>query len=271
MAKKPPKAPPTLVINSLRGKRIIALDLGRRTGWCVYGGTDVERHKDSGVYELYPETRKGGDEVDDGDRFVALAKFLTSLDDAIGGAEFVTFEQVNGGTKGRQTVLYNGYRAIVLEWARRLGKQCLPVPVQHIKQSLTGSGGADKHAVMDAVRKLGHLPFDDNESDAIGCMYTAIRLSRDGQLEQAVRDAEHMHLEEFKAAGSCSKVLLTLEGKSPTIAIDATAGKNRCSSDSAVSARQAKRQRRMSLLNQKALSAQSSPRRSRRASVPHLD
>ena len=197
------KAKHPLHVSSLSGKRIIALDLGRRTGWAVYDPKNgIERGRDSGVYELYPEaTKKQEKHITDGDRFASLARFLTSLDDALGGADVVAFEQVDGGTKGRQTVLYNGYRAIVLEWATRLGKTAYPVPVHTIKRVFAGRAGASKDEVTASAVGLGFLPFDDNEADAIGCMHTIVRLSDNpAELERALRDARSLDLGQFKSS-----------------------------------------------------------------------
>lgn len=191
-----------LLVGSLVGKKIIALDLGRRTGWAVYAPkSKIERGRDSGVYELYPEaSRKQEDAITDADRFVSLGRFLTALDDAIGGADVVAFEQVDGGTKGRQTVLYNGYRAIVLEWSARLGKVPYPVPVHTIKRVYANRGAASKEEVIAAAVAHGYLPFDDNEADAIACLHTTIRLSKSpGALEREVETAKSMDLGQFKS------------------------------------------------------------------------
>ena len=48
------------------------------------------------------------------------------------------------------------------------------VPVGTIKRHITGKGNADKQAVIDAVRKLGFAPADDNEADALALLNWAI-------------------------------------------------------------------------------------------------
>ena len=47
------------------------------------------------------------------------------------------------------------------------------VPVGTIKRHVTGKGNADKQAVIDAVRKLGFAPADDNEADALALLHWA--------------------------------------------------------------------------------------------------
>lgn len=154
-------------IPDLADKKILALDLGMRTGWCV--GESGE-YVDSGVHMLYDQKSK---EFTDGQRFKAFYDFLTLHMDA----DVIVFEQVAGGTKGRQTVLFNGYRATLLLFCSLLGKPCLPLAVGTIKKYVTGKGNASKEEVMDAVRALGMPPFDDNEADAIGAFHTALALS----------------------------------------------------------------------------------------------
>jgi len=48
------------------------------------------------------------------------------------------------------------------------------VPVGTIKRHVTGKGNADKEAVIDAVRRLGFAPADDNEADALALLHWAI-------------------------------------------------------------------------------------------------
>ena len=43
-----------------------------------------------------------------------------------------------------------------------------------IKRHVTGKGNADKQAVIDAVRKLGFAPADDNEADALALLHWAL-------------------------------------------------------------------------------------------------
>ena len=43
-----------------------------------------------------------------------------------------------------------------------------------IKRHIAGKGNADKQAVIDAVRRLGFSPADDNEADALALLHWAI-------------------------------------------------------------------------------------------------
>ena len=48
------------------------------------------------------------------------------------------------------------------------------MPVGTIKRHVTGKGNADKEAVIEAVRRLGFAPADDNEADALALLHWAI-------------------------------------------------------------------------------------------------
>lgn len=148
---------------------VLALDLGRRTGWCR---GKQGKYTISGVNALYDEKHT---EFTDGQRFRTFYDFLLDHLDA----DLVVFEQVAGGTKGRQTVLFNGYRATLLLWAQLFGKPVVPLAVGTIKKHVTGKGNASKEEMMDAIRARGVPPFDDNEADAIGAYLTLLSMERE--------------------------------------------------------------------------------------------
>lgn len=150
-------------IPDLNKSKVLALDLGRRTGYCLGENGVVTT---SGVHELYSERNK---DFVDSERFLAFYQFLLSNMDI----EAVVFEAVAGGTAGRQTVLFNGYRATLLLWAQMLGKPVIPMAVGTIKKHTAGKGNATKEEMMEAVRRKGIPVFDDNEADAIGAFWSA--------------------------------------------------------------------------------------------------
>ena len=69
---------------------------------------------------------------------------------------------------------YGGYLAHLTAWAEANRIPYQGVPVGTIKRHITGKGNADKQAVIDAVRKLGFAPADDNEADALALLHWAI-------------------------------------------------------------------------------------------------
>lgn len=152
-------------IPDLRTARVLALDLGRRTGVCVGKDGAVV---DSAVHELYSEREK---EFTDAER---LAAFFALLNMAL-DCEVIVFEQVAGGTKGRQTVLYNSYRATLLLWAHFQCKPVVGFSVGAVKKAMTGKGTATKDEMVSAVKEhYGIACFDDNEADAISVYKCAI-------------------------------------------------------------------------------------------------
>ena len=165
-------------VDVVRTSTIVALDLGRRTGWaCIRGG--LEPLMASGVYELYNPRKKSSD-YEDGERFDALVKFLIRLHD-ITSFTHLAFEQVHPSThkSGRQSQLWPGYRAVVLQWCRSAGIQAIPLHTATIKKSFAGNGRAGKEEMLASARDKGYLPFDDNECDALATLWTLGELTKD--------------------------------------------------------------------------------------------
>ncbi len=48
------------------------------------------------------------------------------------------------------------------------------IPVGTIKRHATGKGNASKAEVMEAMRRKGHHPVDDNAADALAILHWAI-------------------------------------------------------------------------------------------------
>lgn len=188
MAKKPttkkheyPPLPP------LDKAVIISLDLGRRTGW-LYRSRDGKI--DSGVHELYDKLglRKT---YQDGKRFSALRQFIHGLDEQLGGADVIAFEEVNPAThlSKRAASLYAGFRAVLMAWADLHDKLIVPIPVGTWKKHFTGNGSAKKKDVIDECVRRGYLPFDsvetadteqdDNEADAIGIYHSIFEIEKE--------------------------------------------------------------------------------------------
>jgi len=141
-----------------RTARVLTIDIGRRSGWAI-GERDAV--VESGVHSLYDEKDT---DFTDSERFMAFFHFLTHYKHAV---DMVVFEQVNGGTAGRQSTLYAGYRGVLLIWGQLNAKPVVPMAVSTIKKHFTGSGRGKKEAVMAECVRRGYKPFDDNEGDAI--------------------------------------------------------------------------------------------------------
>jgi hypothetical protein len=108
-------------------------------------------------------------------RFRALGNYpLPVLRQVFASAGLVVFEEVRrhlGTTAGH---IYGGYLAHLTAWAEANRIPYHGVPVGTIKRHATGKGNADKAAVIEAVRKLGFNPADDNEADALALLHWAL-------------------------------------------------------------------------------------------------
>jgi crossover junction endodeoxyribonuclease RuvC len=145
---------------------IFALDLGQRTGWAI-------RNRDgaiaSGVHEFRPGRFEGG-----GMMWLRFRGWLQEIDETSGGIGVVVFEEVRRHAGTAASHIYGGYLAHLTAWAEANKIPYRGVPVGTIKRHVTGKGNADKQAVIDAVRKLGFAPADDNEADALALLNWAI-------------------------------------------------------------------------------------------------
>jgi len=70
--------------------------------------------------------------------------------------------------------VFGGLLAVLTSWGELRGVPYQGVPVGTIKKFLTGQGNANKQAMIDAARKRGFSPVDDNEADAIAILLWAL-------------------------------------------------------------------------------------------------
>ena len=145
---------------------ILALDLGQRTGWAV-------RSRDgaiaSGVQEFRPGRFEGGGMI-----WLRFRAWLQEVDETSGGVGVVVFEEVRRHLGTSAAHAFGGYLAHLTAWAEANKIPYQGVPVGTIKRHITGKGNADKQAVIEAVRKLGFQPADDNEADALALLNWAL-------------------------------------------------------------------------------------------------
>lgn len=150
-------------------KSLLALDLGRTTGWAL----------------LTPNAIHSGFETFKPSRFespgMALLRFrswLNLMSEQAGGLDLCFFEEVRAhkGTTAAHT--YGEFLGQLKAWADDRDEQIpyLGVPVGTIKKFATGKGNANKGMVIKAVReKFGHEKVTDhNEADALALLYWAI-------------------------------------------------------------------------------------------------
>lgn len=135
-------------------KRILALDLATKTGWARNYGPEPR----SGVVKFKGKTR--------GERFEELIDWLRQFNKVIYMAELTVFEtpHMRGGDATRSCV---GMVAMIEYFASLNGLQTDEYRPDAIKRFATGTAKASKEQMIEAARKLGYNPKDDNESDAI--------------------------------------------------------------------------------------------------------
>ncbi len=147
-------------------KTILALDLGTTTGWAIRGFDGLIT---SGTVSFKPGRYDGG-----GMRYLRFTNWLTEIDRLSGPVQAIYFEEVRRHAGTDASHVYGGLMATLTAWAELRGIPYSGVPVGTIKRHATGKGNANKQAMIDAARKRGFSPDDDNEADAIAILLWAI-------------------------------------------------------------------------------------------------
>ena len=134
--------------------KILALDLATKTGWARNYGPEPR----SGVVKFKGKSR--------GARFVELLDWLRQFNKVIYMADLIVFEtpHMRGGPATRSCV---GFSSMVEYFAALNGLQVDEYCPDAIKRFATGTAKASKEQMIEAARKLGYNPKDDNEADAI--------------------------------------------------------------------------------------------------------
>jgi len=150
----------------MAGGALLALDLGQRCGWAI---RLPESRLASGVWLCGREKHE-----DDAAPFLKFRSYLTEAKqrcDRLGQPitriryEKLTFV-VNGHT-ATSAYHWGAFWGLLLHWAGHHRIECEGFHVATIKKRMTGSGRADKDAVIRAVRQRGYEPRDHNEADAL--------------------------------------------------------------------------------------------------------
>ena len=148
--------------------RVIALDLGTRTGFAIQSG----RTTISGTMDFTPKRFESS-----AMRFVRFRQWITEL--VMDGPCHIAFEEVRRHMGTDAAHCYGGLLAHLLEITEVNGIACEGIPVGTIKRHATGKGNAGKPLMIDAA--LNRWPHqdvqDDNHADAL-CLLDYI-LTRD--------------------------------------------------------------------------------------------
>jgi len=145
---------------------ILALDLGSTTGWAIRNSRCRILH---GTAEFRPNRFEGG-----GMRYLRFGKWLDQTLEITGGIDAIHYEEVRRHAGTDASHVYGGLLATLTAWCEDRSIPYGGVPVGTIKRFATGKGNADKAAMIDAVRKRGFEPADDNEADAIAILLWAL-------------------------------------------------------------------------------------------------
>lgn len=146
--------------NKFHGHNIIALDIGTKCGIAIYKNGEIEHHT-LNFETKYPQNK-----------FVKAARIFGEIAQEI-QPTIVFYEQVRRHIGTQAAHVYGGLLAVAMV-------KFHPAPlhgigVTEIKKHITGKGNASKAMVIDAVRKMGFHPQDDNAADALAILDFAIR------------------------------------------------------------------------------------------------
>nr|WP_184047360.1 hypothetical protein [Roseospira visakhapatnamensis] len=141
---------------------ILALDLGTHTGWALARG---DGSIVSGTEQFRQDRWSGG-----GMPYLRFRHWLGEVAETSGGLGLVTFEEVRAHAGTAAAHAYGGFLATLTAWAEGVSVPYEGVPVGTIKRFATGKGNASKAAVIEAMRRAGFAPKDDNEADALALL-----------------------------------------------------------------------------------------------------
>jgi len=144
---------------------VLALDLGSTLGWAVRLSDQVM----SGTEPFKLGRFEGG-----GMRYLRFVRWLDDLWRFAGPLEAVYFEEVRRHRGVDAAHAYGGFLAQLTAWCERHAVPYQGVPVGTIKKFATGKGNADKAAMIEAAKRWGHKPEDDNEADALALLHWAM-------------------------------------------------------------------------------------------------
>jgi len=144
---------------------ILALDLGTTTGWALRSPDGAIT---SGTQSFRPQRFEGG-----GMRFLRFKRWLTELKAHAGVIDSLHFEEVRRHVSTDAAHAYGGFLATLTSWCEHHQIPYQGVPVGTIKKHATGKGNASKDEMITAMRRLGHVPTDDNEADALALLHWA--------------------------------------------------------------------------------------------------
>ena len=157
---------PALDPQQIHARNVLALDLGTKCGYALRRRDGSITH---GTESFAP--RKSWHE---GQRWLNFRMWLTAIIERE-QVHVIAFEAVmSHGTKARQNILaahaYGGFLACMHAVAATRNIECIGVAVPTAKKHWTGSGRADKTAMMAEAVRRGFNPDTDNAADALAVL-----------------------------------------------------------------------------------------------------
>ena len=151
----------------MKNKKILALDLGTKTGWAVC----LADQKILSGTENFKSTRfEGG-----GMRYLRFKSWLDEMNKLSDGINQIYFEEVRRHVGVDAAHAYGGFLAHLSSWCEEKQIPYLGIPVGTIKKHITGKGNASKSQIISKITEMGFSPQDDNEADALALLDFVIK------------------------------------------------------------------------------------------------
>ena len=137
---------------------ILALDIATKTGW--------KTKTTSGTWDLKPN--RGESEGMRVVRFKSKVKELVDIE----GITLIAYERPAGMHKA-SIMVASEMVGVLKDLCIEMNINLACYSAQQIKKFATGKGNAGKPEMIEAAKKLGYSPVDDNEADAIHLYHLA--------------------------------------------------------------------------------------------------
>lgn len=145
--------------------KILALDPATKMGWAYYDGNSTV----SGTWDLSVRRDESA-----GMRLIRLKSKLNEIHKL--GIDVLVYEGARHGAPKMQGALVtqSQLQGVFVCWAEENSIQYRAYSPSEIKKKATDKGNASKEEVMEACKKkLGVVPNDDNEADALWLLQLA--------------------------------------------------------------------------------------------------
>jgi hypothetical protein len=152
---------------------ILSLDMATKTGWAFKYSGNLKFGNNAGrIYSGIKDFAKARGESP-GMIFLRFRKWLNEF--LIPEEKILIVHEQAHHRGGAATALCSGLIAEAQAFAAEHGFEILPVHSATLKKFATGSGRAEKGAMIQAAKFFGFNPKDDNEADAIHLLRYALQ------------------------------------------------------------------------------------------------